>query len=241
MIVKGRAIVLRATEYGEHSLIVKLFTEEFGLKSFMIHSARNRKYNNIGFLLNPLSLVEFSAYNKLHQLGKVKEINGSPLYHQIPFDIQKSSMIIFLGEIIYKSVKEEDAHSELFHFIDHALQWLDHVEVASVNFHLWMLLKMSKYLGFFPSGMYTSTTPIFDSDSGAFCSSIPGHKLFVKDAEAQAMYQLMQSDINQLAEIHLENTVRKNLLEFLTEYYQLHCPGNSIMKSHTVLSEVLHS
>ncbi|HNQ12298.1 MAG TPA: DNA repair protein RecO [Bacteroidia bacterium] len=241
MLNKGRAIVLHCTEFGESSLIAKLFTESNGLKSFIVHGARSNKKKNLGFLLNPLSIVEYSAYTKSSALGKIKEINGSPLYHQIPFDIAKSSIALFLSEIIYKSVKEDDAHTELYHFLENTLQWLDHCETSVANFHLWIMLRMSKYLGFYPSGKFTDATPIFNSETGSFGDQMPSHKIFVKDDEAKAMYQLMTCELEQLYQVQLTHDCKKNLLDFLVEYFQLHCHSNTVLKSHKILHEVLNS
>jgi len=240
MLQKTRAVVLHCTEYAEASLIVKAYTAENGMQSFLVNGVRKSKARYAANLFQPLSIIEVVAYiKKPGGLHRVSDVSASPALSNIPYDIVKTTMAIFLGEVLYRSIKEEEINPELFTFIDHAVQILDvHHETVS-RFHLCFMLQLSRFLGFFPSGKYDAVTPWFDLKEGTFQEHRPNHPYFLDPILSERFYALLSISLEDVSEIKLTAQQRKSILEALIGYYELHHTQGSRIKSHEILNEVL--
>ncbi len=240
MISSTRGIVFHQLKYSETSIIAHIYTEEFGLQSYIIKGARRKKSKNTSAILQHLSLVELTANHKeksnIHYLQEVRPVYQ---YSSIPYDILKSSILLFVNEVLYRSIKEEEANSDLFEFIFNSLQWLDLRENSFANFHLVFLIQLSKYLGFFPKGKQNENKYLFNLESGNFESIIPSHPNYITDQIANLFSQLVHVSFENMAEVKLNNISRNKLLEYLIQYYQLHLPNLGTPKSLKVLKEVL--
>jgi DNA repair protein RecO (recombination protein O) len=240
MLIKTRAVVLDVTPYSEASIILKAYTAEHGLQSFLVNGVRKQKARFAANLFQPLTLLEIVAYHrKSGGLHRVAEVNLSPPLVHIPYDTVKTTIALFLAELIYRSVREEERNPELFGFIDHSVQMLDlHPHTAS-RFHLVFALQLTRYLGFFPGGSYGAHAPFFDLREGLFCEMRPPHP-YVLDPEAAArLYALLQVDLDGVDGIALSAAERKSLLDAIILYYELHHTQGFSIRSHGVLSELM--
>jgi DNA repair protein RecO (recombination protein O) len=235
MLVKTKAIVISSLKYQEKSLIVKCFTQSDGLKSYFVQSAFSSKKNNqkIAYF-QPLTILEIEANHKNKgTLEHFKEIKLASAYQTINVDIIKSTIVIFLSEILHYSIQEEEKNEHLFTFLETALLWLDtHDETA--NFHLILLLEITKFLGFYPDNsendflFFEMTEGIFSPFQGISCLSEHETFLFKK-----LMNLKFESDQKVFAGIE-----RQILLKILLDYYSIHLDGFKKPKSLDVLKEV---
>lgn len=235
MLVKTKAIVLSALKYQEKSLIVKCFTESDGLKSYFVPSAYSGKKSNqkIAYF-QPLTLLEIEANHKNKgTLEHFKEIKLATAFQTINTNIFKSTIVIFLSEMLHHSIKEEEKNQSLFTFLEAALLWLDtHEETA--NFHLILLLEMSKFLGFYPDTSdadykhFEMTEGVFSPFQGVSCLTEHETHLFKK-----LLHLKFDSDQKIFAGIE-----RQILLKILLDYYTIHLDGFKKPKSLEVLKEV---
>ena len=235
MLVKTKAIVISSLKYQEKSLIVKCLTLSDGLKSYFVPNAFAAKKSNqkIAYF-QPLSLLEIEANHKNKgTLEHFKEIKLAHAYQTISTDIVKSTILIFLSEILNNSIHEEEKNESLFEFLESALLWLDaHNEMA--NFHLILMLEMTKFLGFHPDNSEINSK-FFDAKEGTFspfqgtnCLSEHETFLFKKLIE-------LKFDSNQKVFAGME---RQMLLKILLDYYYIHLDGFKKPKSLEVLKEV---
>ena len=149
MLHKTRGIVFRFTKYGETSIIVTLFTELFGLQSYIVNGVRSKSAHNKIALYQPLTLLDLVVYHRENaNINRIKEVKCLYPYQSIPTDIKKSALAIFILEVINKTVKEESHAHELCEFFIHSFITLDQMEDRSENFHIVFLLRMSRMLGF---------------------------------------------------------------------------------------------
>ena len=235
MQVKTKAIVLSSLKYQEKSLIVKCFTESDGLKSYFVPSAySSKKANQKIAYFQPLTLLEIEAIHKNKgTLEHFKEIRLAHSYYTINTDIVKSTLVIFLSEILHHAIKEEEKNQNLFSFLETALLWLDtHDEVT--NFHLILMTEVTKYLGFYPDDSEIDF-PFFDTKEGYFTPLQNTHTH--SDHETHLLKRLLQLkfDSDQKVFAGLE---RQLLLKILLDYYTLHLEGFKKPKSLEVLKEV---
>ncbi|MBU1014240.1 MAG: DNA repair protein RecO [Bacteroidetes bacterium] len=240
MISSSRGIVFHQLKYSETSIIAKIFTEKFGLQSYIIKGARRKKSKISPVVFQHLSLVELTANHKeKSNIHFLQDVRLTYQYSSIPYDIHKSSILLLINEILYRSIKEEEVNTELFDFISNSLQWLDLRASGFANFHLVFLLQLSKYLGFFPKGLYSDTYNIFNMNSGCFESVIPNHPNYFNEKAAYQFSLLVQVSFENMLDVPLNSTARNNLLNNIIEYYQLHVPNLGTPKSLKVLKEVL--
>ena len=235
MLVKTKAIVISSLKYQEKSLIVKCFTLSDGLKSYFVQSVFSAKKSNqkIAYF-QPLTLLEIEANHKNKgTLEHFKEVKLSSAYQTINTDIIKSTIVIFLSEILHHSIREEEKNEGLFTFLETALLWLDTHEETS-NFHLILLLDVTKFLGFYPDtseidGKYFEMNDgIFSPFLGTSCLTEHETHLFKKLIE-------LKFDSHQKV---FNGVERQILLKILLDYYTIHLDGFKKPNSLEVLKEV---
>src|SRR5690349_14850910 len=149
MIFKTRGIVFRFTKFKETSIIVTIFTEAFGLQSYIVNAVRSKSAKNKIALYQPLTLLNLVVYHREHaNIERIKEISCLYPYRSLTSDVKKSTLAIFLNELLNKTVKDESHIAEVFEFICNSLISLDTIPTRYENFHLIFMLKLSRYLGF---------------------------------------------------------------------------------------------
>jgi DNA repair protein RecO (recombination protein O) len=206
----------------------------------MINGVRKPKAKIRMNMLQPLHLVEMIVYHKANSsIQRISELRPTPIFRSIPYDIIKSTITIFLNEVLYKSIRQQMADEHLFDFIFSAVCWFDESEETNVNFHLAFLLKLSRYLGFAPSTETKSDQSYFDLQEGEFKSLPPVHPYFIDKADAVLFISLYISPFEKINEIKLENKTRRSILDKILVYYTLHTASFGEIRSHQVLEDVL--
>jgi DNA repair protein RecO (recombination protein O) len=240
MLHKTRGIVFKTTDYGESSVIVQVFTEKFGLQSYLINGVKKPKAKISRNMLQPLHLLDMVVYHKSNgSVQRIAELKNAPLLQTIPYDIIKSSLAIFLNEVLYKAVKQQTADENLFDFIFNAIEWLDHQTTGLANFHLFFLVRLTRYLGFYPDKYpAVGNAEFFDMKNGTFTRYKPNIN-YLSPPHTQNFNKLLMSSFETLSQLKLANDERRFLLTKLLEYYALHIEGFGYIRSHEVLEEVL--
>lgn len=242
MLHRTDGIILHTVNYSESSIIAKIYTREFGLQSYMISGARGKKSKHRSALLQPLSLVDLVVSNSSKGgLHRITEINLLHPYVEIPYQVIKSSLLIFLNEILYKSLKEEHGDPELFDFLKNALLVLDLRQESCAAFHIYFMLQLSPYLGFAPQGQPDEQHPFFNLVEGRFTAVIPSHSHYLSENNCRLFYDLITAGFENFHLIPLTRSQRKELLQAVILYYQLHVPAFGELRSLSVLEEVVSS
>jgi DNA repair protein RecO (recombination protein O) len=240
MLHKTRGIVLKTTLYSESSVIVQVFTEKFGIQSYLINGVKKPRAKISMNMLQPLHLVDMIVYHKINTgIQRVSDLRPSPVFRTIPYDIVKSTMVIFLNEVLYKSIRQQNTDENLFDFIYNAVSWLDECGVASVNFHLAFLLKLSRFLGFAPNTDIKTEQNYFDLQEGEYNSKPPVHPYYVDKTDAAIFIALFSTPFEKINEIKITNTNRRQILDKILVYYTLHTASFGEIKSHQILEDVL--
>lgn len=240
MLEKTKAIVVKTTKYSESSIILKAFTETFGMRTYMVRGVRKRKSKTPMSLFQPLSILDMVVYEKEgRDIQNVKEVKAHLLYKSIPYEIKKSSMTIFLNEVILKSIREEEKNLNIFEFIYQSLLFLDEIDNNYQNFHLWFMTHFTRFLGFKNASNYDAQKQnIFDLQEGRFCSIPLPDSISIQPPLSQKFHEI-QNDKQFGSSVIFDRTKRMNLLLKLQQYYQFHLPGFSDLKSLGILMEVM--
>lgn len=234
MLIKTKAIVISALKYQEKSLIVKCFTQSDGLKSYFVRDAFSTKAKQKIAYFQPLTILEITADHKNKgTLEHFKEIKIGTPFQTVHTDIVKSTILMFVAEILHFAIQEEEKNEALFLFLETALEWLDHNEQI-VNFHLILMLEMTKYLGFYPD-VSEIDLPYFDKHSGSF--SLFPTSTSLSEHETDLFKKLIGLKFDQTSNpFHVIE--RQLLLKILIDYYSIHIAGFKKPKSLEVLKEV---
>ncbi len=241
MLVKTKAIVLHSFKYGETSVIARLFTREAGLQSYLVSGVRKSRSRIKQNLFQPLTIVDLVAYQKEKGgLQRIREITCPAPFENIPYDIPKTSIAIFLSEILTKSVKEQEPYPELFDFIFSALDFLDHTKGKVSDFHLIFLLKLSRYLGFYPRTNYDQTHCFFNLKEGMFQKNPCAISLCLDKELSRHFFELAHTGFAEMESLSINPQTRKSLLEKTLDYYRMHLEGFQEVRSHFVLEMVLN-
>jgi len=241
MIHKTAAVVLHQVKYSETSIIVTLYTKSNGRQSYIVNGIRSPKSKQKMGLLQPLFLLDIEAYYKQgREIQRLKEFRLAEVYTTIPFDIVKSTMAMFMAEILYKVLYSEEADEELFEFVVHSLQYFDSIEKGAANFHLWFLIQVLRHLGFSLENNHSIHQPWFDMKNGTFVPLRPVFPNTPSLDESEIISTLLSINVGSLDSLLLNGAQRSRLLEVITEYYTIHFDGIGTINSLRVLNEIFH-
>ena len=239
MLAATEGIVLHFIKYGETSVIATIFTREFGRQSYIVNASRTRKSKNKAGLLQPLFLVDLEVYQKqTREVQRIKEMKALHPYQNLPFDITKSTQAIFLAEMLYKTIHEEESYPELYDYIKSALLYFDLMENGWQNFHLYFLFRLTEYFGFMPDTRKTGFEGWLDLRKGEVVPFEPSHPLFANKDATEHLIKLSLLKINELDHFKISRSMRETLLTVLVDYYQLHFDNLGEIKSLHVLKEL---
>lgn len=240
MIEKTSGIVLHHFSYGESSIIAKIFTREAGLQSFIVPGVRKAKARIKQNIFQPLTLVEMVIYRKERGgLQHIREISCPGPWQTIPYDITKTSIAIFISEMLGGVLKESDPGPAMFDFVKQALEFLDKNEGRITDFHLVFLLQLSSHLGFSPGSNYSERNCFFNLSEGLYQEAYHGPELCLDQELSRQFLNLSKCSFENLEEITLKAGHRKALLHKIIDYYRLQLDGLKEIKSHHVLESVL--
>lgn len=236
MLQKTEGIVIHTIPYSDTSIIAKLFTADYGLISFMIKGTRGKKTTNKAVLFQPLSILAVDIYYQENKnLQTIKEtkllLNPSGIYG----DMHKTSVVLFMAELLQKLLKENYVNTGLFGLLKSKIEVLNS-NPFDPNFHLKLMVEISMELGFVPFDNYNELSPIFSLQEGKFVSSHPEHlgMYFMNEIDSKHFHGLIGNH-----ELKMDRDERRSLLAELLKYFQLHNPGMSSIRSTAILQEVL--
>lgn len=239
MLHKTRGIVLRTVDYSDTSIITKVYTEQFGIQNYLIKGAKRKNSSVKSNLFQPLLLLDLVVYKKeKKQLQTLKEAKPQIYFTSIPQDTAKTSILFFLNEVLLKCLHEEENNPELFLFIHETIQTLDTVEKKFSNLHLIFLVRLSRFLGFYPQGNFSESTSIFDLREGKFINKEPIHHDYLIQENSALIGKIILSNYYSMEHLVLTSRERKNLLDILLRYYELHLSHAGTISSHKMLEQI---
>lgn len=236
MIESTKAIVINTIKYGDTSLIATCYTENCGIKTYLLKGvlkSKKGKFKTAYF--QPLMQLQLTAnHNNKGTLNSLRDLEVLHFYNSIYTDIKKQTIALFLAEIVYHSIKEEEENRLLFKYLEASFLWLDtHDNIA--NFHLLFLLNLTKYLGFYPEINATNAS-YFDLLEGSFTFH---NKPNVVSGENLIQFKkLLGINFDVLHEVDFSALNRQAVLSILIQYFELHLSGFKKPKSLNVLKTV---
>jgi len=230
MLHKTRGVALSYIRYRESSIIAKIYTEAFGIQSYIVNGVRSSasKTNKIA-LFQPLTLLDLVVYHKDKQdtVHRISEIKCYHPFASLPYQVTKSSLALFVTEILGKTLREEEANESLFEFIEQSVLYLDDAETGYENFHIQFLLQLASFLGFGIENLKDLENELKNHHYPQIADSI----------ELDATRQLLLHHYG--IQLSLDRTRRIAILEKVLFFYKIHMEALGEIRSLEILSEVL--
>ena len=234
----SRALVIKSIKQGETSSIVSCYLEEIGFKSFLVkglYGQTKPRFSKAHFF--PLNIININySFNESRNLGFIKEVKSEFLFNTIHTDIQKSSVIVFLSEILNSVFREElEVNQDLFNFLLSSLIWYDNIEECN-NYHIKFLIELTKYIGFYPN-IRNKDDMYFCLESGSTsCTKPLAGK--IKGQDLNLLKELLGTKFEDLNTMSINRESRTRILNKIIDYYSLHLQMFKTPKSIHVFAEV---
>ena len=235
---KARGIVLGTIKYGEKGVIVHMLTDAVGRQSYMVQGVRPTARGSKMALLQPMFAVEFEGLQSPKMtMHRMKDLVPGIVLQSTPFDVRKSTMALFMAEVLYRLVKESEQTDGLFDFVWGSVEALDALDEGIANFHLWFLANLSRPLGFSPDNEY-SDGDYLDIRDGHFTPIPLMPNASLTPDNARILHDMLECDVRYLGEIGLNRTQRVEFLEAMLKYYSYHLDTIRSVESLRILQEV---
>ena len=244
MVHSTKGIVLRTVKYGDTSIITTVYTELFGVQTYIVKGVRQSSKTSAGkaSFFQPSAMLEMEVYhNEQKQLQFIKEYQWSYLYEKVLFDVIRNTVAMFVIELLQHTLKQPEANPELFYLIQDTLKQLDKGnDTLAGNLPLYFTLHLGSELGFRLQGTYSEQTPVLDLQEGMFIAAAPSHAYYIEGALAKTTAELSAIQFyNDLENIALNRNIRRELLQAYQTYLSLHIADFGEMKSFSILQEIL--
>jgi len=238
MQIKTIGIVLHSLKHTDSSTIITVYTQQFGRASYIVHGINKKKSVVRAALLQPLSMVEMDVFHTPgRDLQRIKDIRVEHQFYGIPYNPIKSSLALFIAEMLFRTLRQTEPDESLFLFLENSIQQLDHCEEGVANFHLVFLLKLSRYMGFEPN-RDNENARYFDLMNGVFQQGKPLHMHFLLPELSYSFHEVLQADYSTMHNLTFSRNTRVKLLESIIEYYRLHIPEFHGLHSLAVLQSL---
>lgn len=231
-------IVLSKVKYMDNQFILKLYLRDSGYKSFLLRGARTKKKNLLP-VLQPLSILNCQVNIRDNKgIHGIKEISPSSDHQDFNNDLGKNSILLFLCEVLHKTLEEDYENEDLYDFIVNSIKYLHQCEIY-VNFHLFFMLELSNLFGFYPTHNYSETKNLFDMRLGSFIDSDEYHdKMILNKTISHHLHNLLGMIFDEFMSYKMTSKERFQLLCELINYFSIHVEGMRSIKSHEIFKEV---
>ncbi|MDE6861196.1 MAG: recombination protein O N-terminal domain-containing protein [Alistipes sp.] len=235
---KARGVVLNTLKYGEKGLIVHMLTDAFGRQSYMVQGVRSASRGSRMALMQPMFALEFEGLcSPKMSMHRFKEVRSGVVLQSLPFDVRKSTMALFMAEVLYRLVKESESNEELFEFVWGSVAALDALDEGVSNFHRWFISNKRRPLGFSPDNDFCPGAWL-DIRDGHFTPAPPPIGAAMAPDNASILHDMLECDVRYLGEIGLNRSQRVAFLESMLSYYAYHLDAIRSVESVRILQEV---
>lgn len=239
MLIKTEGIVLHTLKHTDSGIIAHILTRDYGRLSFIVKGIHSRKGGLKSAFFQPLQVISFDMYYKEgRNLNSIKEVALVYPESTIPFNIYKSTISMFISEVLYRTLSENDHNKALYNYTRECIEYLDSCTGQFSNFHIGFIVGLSKYLGIAPTAGEKPEPPCFDMQNGYFCDSPPLHGYYLNQPQATLLMSFLESTIHDCENISMSGKTRASFLDSILTYYSFHLPGIKNIKSLEILSQL---
>ncbi|MFZ1749516.1 MAG: DNA repair protein RecO [Saprospiraceae bacterium] len=241
-LLNSEGIIFRTIKYSETSIICDIYTEDKGLRSFIVSGVRSSRSGSKAAIYQPLNIVRIIAYDADgDKLSRIKEISLAYPYEAINVDVVISSMAIFMLEVARMSIKESEANPGLYQFLVASFKYTDQKKIKNPCLHLLFMIELSSYLGFGPLDNYSDETPYFNLTDGIYADTTTVKNDILGMDDSKDFYDLSRYTFGDIDQISLTKNRRGALLKHLLHFYKIHITGFRDPNSLEVMKSIFMS
>lgn len=236
---KLKLIVLGVVKHSDRNNVLTAFDDTRGRMAFLIPTNTSRTARMRNSLLMPLSVVEIEAnLLKGRDLHTIKSVAPITLYKSIYFNPIKSSIALFLSEFLNRLLRDAMPDQDMWLFIVHSLQQLDSMNRGVANFHIYFLFALAEYLGIAPDTTKYENHAYFDMRAGCYTYHRPTHNAYLQGQEATLPAILGRMNYRNLHLWQFTREERRSIVKHILDYYEIHMPGLSSLRSIEILRQL---
>jgi DNA repair protein RecO (recombination protein O) len=239
MLLKSNGIVLQNFKYNDKKHIVKIFTQEKGLLTFMVNisSSTKSKMRPAFFQAFTLLSIDFT-FRDNRQFFSITDVKCYYPYKSVSSDFLKSTVAMFCTELLLRCVAAEDINYELYEFVETFAKHLDETTEPITHLPNWFALHLSKHLGFFPLSKENVFPKYFNMIEGVFQDAAPMHIHFVTGDILMSFLAYVNSNLEQTQSFQIPKIYRLQIQKIILEYFQLHNHSVNNLQSVTIFTKV---
>jgi len=239
MLFKSKGIIFKTTKYSESSIILDIYTEEKGFRSFIISGVRKSGSKSQSGIYQVMNIIDVVAYDKSNSLNRIKEAKLAYAFQQIPFDVIRSSIGLFMIDLCRNVIKEKYENKELFTFILDWIQYLDTTDQALNNLHLLFALRLADQIGFEFQDNYSEKECYFNMKNGNYGSTYIPDQYHFDEELSLLLHQLIGYDRTTINGWEINSNQRRSLLNHLITFFKYHVDGFKDLRSLEIFRTVL--
>ena len=239
MNLKTEIIVLHKTKYKDSGLIVHGYSDTGGRQGFIVRKAGSSKNYAAISQLHPLSIIEAElAPGEKGDLKTIREYRTIFNLANIRTNVTKSTIAIFISELIYRSIKEVEQNRELFGFIKKSVILLEELDENYSNFHLWFIVGFAGMTGYSPEDNYSCKNEYFDIFTARFCSSPVSEGMCFDAANSHILHSILESREKCIHLLKISGRQRYSFISEMLRYLGHHMGHPINIQSLEILREV---
>jgi DNA repair protein RecO (recombination protein O) len=241
MLVKTKAIVLNSLKYSDSRIITNVLTPDLGKVPLMINKCKSKHSNGKAGYFQALYLLNIEiSYKENRNIQQLVDVNIDEHTNNIAMDYHKQNIGIFMADVLQRCIREMEPDSDLFQYIWHAVLIFDNINKAAINFHLYFLTHLMKYLGFEPGNKWDHNNKYLDMDAGLFVGDACISSSCLTEKESRILYRFMNCSVDEIPEKGVSNLDRRMCMEAVLSYFNRHIPNFGMIKSYDILKTVYH-
>ena len=232
-------IVLHTIKHKENGVIVQCYTDRGGRESlFLKYSNKSKGKINLS-QLHPLAIlnVELSAL-RLGSMHNIKEAAPTIKLASIRGDIYKSSIALFISELILRSVREIEENAQLYSFLCNSILTLENLKTGTANFHPWFLVNFCRHLGYSPKIEHIPNREVFDIVTAEYITKPDIETICFDETDSMLLYRFFKAGTHELDQIKIDGNKRYQFIGQMIRYLSFHIGSELKIESLDVLHEV---
>lgn len=239
--IKTNGIVLRSMKYGETSLIVDIFTQDLGMRSYIVNGVRKASSKKSAATLQVTNFVDLIAYDNkdADKLNRLKEFKLAKYHDGIYSNPLKSMIAQFMIEVLRKCVTDYHENPELYTFMEEWFIFINDTNNSLRNCLLVFLVQLAGFMGIGFSNEELYSLEYFDLQEGEFTTKLPEHKYYLAGAQSSYLKLVIKATREDMHEFNIQSSIRSQLLNELIIFFRLHIDSFGELKTLAILRSIM--
>ena len=225
MVVEDEVIVLRTLKYGDNKLVVHAFGRETGRTAIIAYGMKGGRKTPMARITVPMAHLRVAIKDGKGEMGRLVRAEMAKTRPDIYTDDDKRAVALFLADILWHSLGQQQGSSDLFDWLSRSLDLLDTTKHGVANIHLAIMWQLMGKLGFAPCMDGYEEGSRFDLMEGRFITDRVSAGTSSLE-EAAWLYKVgRRITLANCHLIRLSGEERRRAIDRFIEYMSIHIPG----------------